>query len=188
MKIKFFLFVGLLVLTFSGCSQDSNVVQLSTEDNGTFLKELRSFKEQTKPIIDSLADKSFNYNTSSTRAMLLDNDTLDVLVKHLAQETSTLLEASDIDTDSLYNEGGTERLAYIGLILLDYEKSFSNVQTRASIGECVLRGAGLGDLTVRTLERKAVLRIVIKAGLKRVVPYVGWGLFLGETAACLAGY
>ena len=81
-------------------------------------------------------------------------------------------------------------MAYIGLMLLDYEKIYISNQntTRASIGDCVLRGAGIGDLAARGISKRFVMRMFIKAALKRCVPYVGWGLFLGETAACLAGY
>ncbi len=76
-------------------------------------------------------------------------------------------------------------------MLLDYEKLYTAnyISTRASIGDCVLRGAGIGELfSNRVLTKRAVMRIIIKAGLKRAAPYAGWGLFLGETAACLAGY
>lgn len=38
-------------------------------------------------------------------------------------------------------------MAYIGTLILDYNKAMNAENlTRASIGECVLRGAGAGDL------------------------------------------
>lgn len=80
-------------------------------------------------------------------------------------------------------------MAYIGTLILDYNKA-TNAEnlTRASIGDCVLRAAGVGDLVGRAVSRRAVMRVLIKAALKRSVPYLGWGLAIGEGAACLAGY
>lgn len=74
-------------------------------------------------------------------------------------------------------------------MFLDYERLSSTNYTRASIVDCVLRGAGISELfTSKVLSKRAVMRIIIKAGLKRAAPYVGWGLFICDTAACLAGY
>lgn len=52
----------------------------------------------------------------------------------------------------------------------------------------MLRAAGLGDIVKRGLGKRVVLKALIKAGLKRSIPYIGWGLAIGEGAACLAGY
>jgi len=60
--------------------------------------------------------------------------------------------------------------------------------TRASIGDCILRAAGVGELVGKAVGKRSVMKILIKASLKRAVPYLGWGLAIGEGAACLAGY
>ena len=60
--------------------------------------------------------------------------------------------------------------------------------TRASLGDCILRAAGIGDLVKKGLGKRVVLKALIKAGLKRSIPYIGWGLAIGEGAACLAGH
>ena len=176
---------------FGACSNvaEDDAQKSTLNSDEAFHSDLQVFKNQTKGIIDSLAEKSFNYNTTSTRTRSLDEDTLDVLVTALATQTEEFLINNEINTDSIYSEGSKEQMAYIGLLLLDYEKTYlANQTTRASIGDCVLRGAGIGELAARGLSRRAVMRVMIRASLKRCVPYLGWGLFIGETAACLAGY
>lgn len=191
MKKIIFILLGIASLIFGACSNvaefDEPSSTLNSEED--FHCDLQVFKNQTKGIIDSLAEKSFNYNTTSTRTRSLDEDTLDVLVTALATQTEKFLNNNEINTDSIYSVGSKEQMAYIGLLLLDYEKTYLvNQTTRASIGDCVLRGAGIGELTARGLSKRTVMRLMLKVALKRCVPYIGWGLFIGETAACLAGY
>ena len=188
------LLICTLAFTFSSCSsQNEDLAQdVGNNDLEAFCDSIQLFSIETKGIIDSLAEKSFNYNTQNTRAQKLDEDSLNNLVTKLSVKTETFLIDNNVDVDSIYIEGGNkEKIAYIGLMLLDYEKLYTTnyASTRASIGDCVLRGTGIGELfSNKVLTKRAVMRIIIKAGLKRAAPYVGWGLFLGETAACLAGY
>ncbi len=190
-KTKLFI-IWIFALCISSCtSQTEELSQVPTQnDIIAFHDSLKILSNETKGIIDSLAEKSFNYNTSNTRAQKLDEDSLDYLISKLSIKTQDFLIENGINTDSIYIEGGNkEQLAYIGLLLLDYEKLSSIPQTRASIRDCVLSGAGLSELfSNKVLSKRAVMRIIIKAGLKRAVPYLGWALFISETAACLAGY
>lgn len=190
-KTKLFI-IWIFALCISSCtSQTEELSQVPTQnDIIAFHDSLQILSNETKGIIDRLAEKSFNYNTSNTRAQKLDEDSLDYLISKLSIKTQDFLIKNGINTDSIYIEGGNkEQLAYIGLLLLDYEKLSSIPQTRASIRDCVLSGAGLSELfSNKVLSKRAVMRIIIKAGLKRAVPYLGWALFISETAACLAGY
>lgn len=192
MKKTLLFILWIFALCISSCtSQTDELSQESTQnDIIAFHDSLQIFSNETKGIIDSLAEKSFNYNTSNTRAQKLDEDSLDYLISKLSIKTEDFLIENGINTDSIYIEDSNkEQLAYIGLLLLDYEKLSSIAQTRTSIGDCVLRGAGLGELfSTKVLSKRTVLKIIIKAGLKRATPYIGWSLFIGETAACLAGY
>lgn len=147
-KTKLFI-IWIFALCISSCtSQTEELSQVPTQnDIIAFHDSLQILSNETKGIIDSLAEKSFNYNTSNTRAQKLDEDSLDYLISKLSIKTQDFLIKNGINTDSIYIEGGNkEQLAYIGLLLLDYEKLSSIPQTRASIRDCVLSGAGLSEL------------------------------------------
>lgn len=66
----------------------------------------------------------------------------------LQKETEVFLVQNDIDVSEIKNcKDGEYRMAYIGTLILDYNKAMNAKNlTRASIGECVLRAAGVGDL------------------------------------------
>lgn len=66
----------------------------------------------------------------------------------MQKETEVFLVQNDIDVSEIKNcKDGEYRMAYIGTLILDYNKAMNAENlTRASIGECVLRGAGAGDL------------------------------------------
>lgn len=151
---------------------------------------IEQFKQHTSPIISQLAEKSLNFNTSTTRSLQADNDTLQILSNDLAREVSKLLEQNDLDISEFLEVDDSEyRLAYLALLLLDYEHTYAqNITRAASIGDCVLRAAGVGELVGKAVGKRTVMKILIKASLKRAVPYLGWSLAIGEGAACLAGY
>lgn len=150
---------------------------------------IEQFKQHTSPIISQLAEKSLDFNTSTTRSIQADNDTLQILSNDLEREVSKLLEQNDFDISEFLEVDDSEyRLAYLALLLLDYEQAYAQNITRASIGDCILRAAGVGELVGKAVGKRSVMKILIKASLKRAVPYLGWGLAIGEGAACLAGY
>lgn len=66
----------------------------------------------------------------------------------MQKETEVFLVQNDIDVSEIKNcKDGEYRMAYIGTLILDYNKAMNAENlTRASIGECVLRGAGAGYL------------------------------------------
>ena len=66
----------------------------------------------------------------------------------MQKETEVFLVQNDIDVSEIKNcKDGEYRMAYIGTLILDYNKAMNAENlTRASIGECVLRGAGAGEL------------------------------------------
>ena len=192
MKYLIITLVGLYSLCLCSCNSEiENFTETPQAENApAFHQELQVFGIQTKATIDSLAEKSFNYNTVSKEKQKLDEDSLANLVTTLAEETEFFLKDNDMNVDSVKQVLNKEQIAYVGLMLLDYEKIYLAQEngSRASIGDCVLRGAGIGELVARGVSKRIVMRVMIKAAMKRCVPYIGWGLFLGETAACLAGY
>lgn len=191
LKLPTLMLMGVIVL-FSACSSNTNeenfIPDSASQDEKVI--GLEQFQQTTSPIIEKLAEKSFNYNTTSTRSMQADNDTLRELSACLSVETKKLLEQNDIDVSEILNEeDGDYRMAYLGLLILDYEK-VTNAEdlTRASIDDCVLKAAGLGELVGKAVSKKVVMRALIKCALKRAIPYIGWGMAIADGAACLAGY
>lgn len=185
-----FLAVIAWCLTMVSCSNNDSELETTesyVEDaDMKFISDVHQFSNDVTELLLKMAEKSNNYNSYSTRSMHLDEEIMNNYVSDLANSTQTFLIENGIemnDLDSL-DEG---RMAYVGLMLVDYDK-IQNA-TRASVGDCVLRGAGLGELVGgKVMSRRTVMKMFIKAGLKRAVPYVGWGLFASETAACLMGY
>lgn len=181
------------VLLLISCSDNEVPISSPCTSNSEIydsIAGLSQFKQSCKLVVSQLSEKSFNYNTLSTRAMQADNDTIKQLSKQLSNETKKLLEQNDIDFTEVTSVRDSDfRMAYIGLLILDYDRvSNSRNMTRASLGDCILRAAGIGDLVKKGLGKRVVLKALIKAGLKRSIPYIGWGLAIGEVAACLAGH
>lgn len=181
--------LGTIGVTISCSSSDDFNKQEANTDAQEEIVGFEQFKKHTSPIISQLAEKSFDFNTSTTRSLQADNDTLKSLSDNLARETSELIKLNDFDISEFLDVDDSEyRLAYLGLLLLDYERINTQNTTRASIGDCILRAAGVGELVGKAVGKRTVMKILIKASLKRAVPYLGWGLAIGEGAACLAGY
>lgn len=64
-----------------------------------------------------------------------------------------------------------------------YNASIS--QTKGFIGGCILQGLGISALVTNKASLKAIIKVVGKAVAKKAIPYIGWGLFIGETVWCL---
>lgn len=79
----------MFALCIHSCSsQTDEQIQASTQNDITaFHESLQKFNNETIGTIDSLAEKSFSYNTSSTRAQKADDDSLDYLVSKLSLKT-----------------------------------------------------------------------------------------------------
>lgn len=145
-----YLLLSMCVTLFSSCSssEDNETISANTEIADESIAGLEQFQQSTASVIQKFADKYLNYNTSSTRAVTLEEDTLRELSSVLAKETEVFLVQNDIDVSEIKNcKDGEYRMAYIGTLILDYNKAMNAENlTRASIGECVLRGAGAGEL------------------------------------------
>ncbi len=89
MKNIILLFICVLAFTISSCSSQNNDFTQDVGNNNlvAFHDSLQLFSSKTKGIIDSLAEKSFNYNTQNTRAQKLDEDSLNILVTKLSVKT-----------------------------------------------------------------------------------------------------
>lgn len=191
MKLKY-LAILVVSLVAASCTNNDEISELTTQseimntDGVEFANDVHQFSNSNAALLVEMAKESNNYNTTSTRAMQADDKQLNAYVEALASHTRAFLIENGIEAGEM--EGlDNGRMAYVGLMLVDYDKTIH--ATRASIGDCVLRGAGLGDLAVKhVISKRVVIKTLIKAGLKRAVPYIGWGLFAGETAACLMGY
>lgn len=173
------------------CSSDNERINVPkiTETQEETIIGFDQLKESTYPTIMQLAEKSFNYNTSTTRTMQADNDTLQMLCLHLSDAAKIFLEQNDLDYSEYYEVEDSEyRMAYLCLLLIEYNNLYSKNITRASLGDCLIRASGVGMLAAEQVSKRAVMKALIKVGLKRAIPGIGWGLFLGEGAACLAGY
>ena len=124
-KLAGYLLMSMGVALFSSCSssEDNETVSANTEIADESIVGLEQFQQSTASVIQKFADKSFNYNTSSTRAVNLEEDTLRELSSVLAKETEVFLVQNDIDVSEIKNcKDGEYRMAYLGTLILDYNK------------------------------------------------------------------
>lgn len=96
------------------------------------------------------------------------------MISELIDNCINFLNKNNIFYTDFCENTNDPRIAVITIGIAEYNLSLK-VQTRTTIGGCLLQSLGL----------KGVGKQFGKAVLKKAVPYVGWGLFAVETAMCI---
>lgn len=182
-KIKIWVLLASVLVScgFCSCTNSSEELDYNEVQAEDFIG-LDDFKANTYSIIKSLSDLSENYNVTDTRAMEMANDSIDKLVANLTELSANILNKNGIDVVGEFGNAENPRIALVGLALIEYLE-YSNVATRASVGGCVLEAIGVKDIYKKGV--KAAAKQIVKAGLKKAVPYLGWGLTIADFAHCM---
>lgn len=171
-----------IVCGFSSCNTSSEDYAEKGEIKSEGLEEVKAFKDKSYPVIAKLSALSENYNTTDTRAINESNDSINVLVSELTQYSTDVLYKIGIDVETEFDDTDDPRIALAGLALIEYQESI-NAATRANVGNCVLQAYGINGLYNKGV--KAAARQIVKACLKKAVPYIGWGLTIADFANCM---
>lgn len=163
-------FLILFVFVLSSCTNGDVVEseELETEECvGTqdFISDLRDIlKTQTRGGTD-------NFNSQ---------------LPAIIEASIKYLEANGVSYSEFCEDRTDPRIAVIAMGTAEYFKN-NVVETRGDIGSCVLAGLGINDLYKGWAKRsaKAIIKTIGKNVAKKVIPAVGWGIFIGEVAVCL---
>lgn len=169
----------------SACSTDE--IQTSNKEVSEKVSGINQFTEVTSKIAQKSANAYKNYYPNTSRAAI-NEDSLDVYAQEIATKTEDFLAKNFITTDSIDKEYKIQTLSLLGLILIE-EAEYENHPTTRSIGGCAAYAFGIkelvkGGFTSRT-GLKIALKTVGKSIAKRAIPYIGWGITLGEFSYCM---
>lgn len=169
---KVFFMMSLALMAFATTSCNNDVVETEIVENekcvGTqeFISDLRTIlKTQTRGV--------------SENAVAPVPEIIEASIKYL--------EANGVSYTEFYEDRTDPRIAVIAMGTAEYFKQdFST--TRGSLGSCVLAGIGITDVYKGWAKgsAKAVIKAIGKNVAKKAIPAVGWGIFVGEVAWCLA--
>lgn len=106
-------------------------------------------------------------------------------IKQLVEISRGFLLQNDITCNDLNMENDDELIAVVAMALLDYQQSI-DPESRTTFGGCVIEALGVKEI-ISSAGRgatKHVAKAVAKVALKRAVPWLGWGMFAWDLAAC----
>ena len=178
----------IMVVSFGLSSCSNEFVEMDGLDENAVQEDLigmDEFESKAYLVLEELSCLAQNYDMTSTRAMEASNDSIDRLVDELIIYSIDAFSKNGVDVVAEFGSDKDPRIALCGMGLIEYQ-SLSQVTTRASLGGCVLEGLGLRELlNKKVLSKTSVKRVLIKAGLKKAVPYLGWGLAIADFANCM---
>lgn len=191
MKLKLVTFLAASSLTLLSCSNEYNVEVDEIEHVDRISSCIDEFK------VD-FADEVEKLRSIKTRSIEIDNDEYDLLVDSVGNVIiADLLPASsqlmselglkETDFTEIEKEYGIPSdfmKVYLAMGIMEVSES---PNTRASLEEavgCAIFGAGYK--TFIEGGAKVVLRKCAQQAAKKLIPYIGWGWWAAETAACLA--
>lgn len=170
---------------FNSCntsSEDFAETRMTENIQPEGFEKVEAFKNISYPVIVKLSDMSENFSATDTRAINESNDSINVLVSELTQYSADVLYKIGIDVEAEFGNTNDPRIALAGLALIEYQESI-NAATRANVGGCVLQAVGVNDLYKKGV--KAAGKQIVKACVKKAVPYIGWGLTIADFANCM---
>lgn len=169
----------------SACSTDE--IQTSNKEVSEKVSGINQFTEVTSKIAQKSANAYKNYYPNTSRAAI-NEDSLDVYAQEIATKTEDFLAKNFITTDSIDKEYKIQTLSLLGLILIE-EAEYENHPTTRSIGGCAAYAFGIKELVKGGFTSRTGLKIALKAVgksiAKRAIPYIGWGITLGEFSYCM---
>lgn len=181
MKKVYFVFAAVLAvfsIFLSGCSKEISHEDISVEQSSNIVGSI----DFLKAVISS--------DIPQTKAGEITEEDISGIVNSLLPPAIEYLSNNDYDYHEDFSEGDPN-IILTAYCLLAYDTIFP--QTKGGINtimDCVVTGAGLKDILsggAEKLATKAIIKLASKELAKRVVPYVGTGIFVASTTACLIG-
>lgn len=180
-----------IVLFFIVCNvisaYSTDEIQTSNKEVSEKVSGINQFIEVTSKIAQKSANAYKNYYPNTSRAAI-NEDSLDVYAQEIATKTEDFLAKNFITTDSIDKEYKIQTLSLLGLILIE-EAEYENHPTTRSIGGCAAYAFGIKELVKGGFTSRTGLKIALKAVgksiAKRAIPYIGWGITLGEFSYCM---
>lgn len=123
-----------------------------------------------------------------TKSGELSADDISGVVNLLLPPAIDYLYSNDFDYHEEFCEGDPN-IILAAYCLLAYDSM--SLQTKGAINivmDCVVTGAGLKEILTGSVEKmatRALIKLASKELAKRAVPYVGTGIFVVSTTACL---
>lgn len=170
-KIFYWSILMLFAVGLSSCNNDESVEteKVETEECvGTqeFISDLRAIvKDQTRG----------------------SSENIEALLPEIIEASIKYLEANGVSYTEFYEDRTDPRIAVIAMGTAEYFKQDFSA-TRGSLGTCVLAGLGITDFYEAKVKggARAIVKAIGKNVAKKAIPAVGWGIFVGEVAWCLA--
>lgn len=191
-KVKAFIACGLLLAgALVACDNAQDVLingELESETatpSTELLMGYADFENNALPAVETLSELSATYDPENPG----DSEaTMETYVSQLTASTVELLARNGISAREEFGSETDPRIAVVGLALIEYQACSQVVMTRADWGGCVLNAIGVGDLINGSVKlgAKQVAKKVVKAVLKKAVPYVGWVISVAEFAHCMS--
>lgn len=194
MKHKLFAFFFISSLVLFSCSHNVN----DTGDDVTITEHVENFSACLKKFNAAFSEEASKMRGMRTRSLEIENnEEYDLYVDSIGNiiisdllPSSTLLVSeiglSETDFMEIEKEYGIPSCfmkVYFAMGIMEKETP----QTRANaedVVNCVIWGTGFKEIAEKGA--KFALRKCASQVAKKLVPYIGWGWWATETAACLA--
>lgn len=192
-RASIFIFSFLLLL--SSCSNEFDYTDNGKENNIDVNKVNSSVSDFER----EFSDVTSMLREARTRSEVLDNSDYDLLLDSIGNviiadllPTSTKLVyelgLKEADFDELEAEFGIPSdfiKVYFAMGVMEANKKYYNTRVTAEdIASCAIFGYGYKSLVEGGA--KLALRKSVQQFAKKLIPYLGWGWWATETAACLA--
>lgn len=159
------------MFVYTSC-QSSDVDPVNNEDITQNLKGVQQFKTSLVQLSQHSLSRSGNEEPT-------EED-----IKNLVEISRIFLEQNEITNEDLDLNENDELIAVVALFLMDYQKSIANAHySRTTVGGCLIEALGFKELATGSL--KKIAKTAAKVAVKRMVPYVGWGLFAWDYIECI---
>lgn len=166
----------MFVLSFQSCSSNNERYNIDTEEI-IKLKGTKSYIVQLGNIVK---------NKKSTRNLELEQDkNLHPEIPSLLTASIRYLELNNIDYEEFFEDKNDVRIIIFAECVAELQWLSASVETRTSLGGCILEAIGLNAVLKKKAVTKVALKQVGKAILKKSIPYAGWAILAVDMAWCL---
>lgn len=117
-----------------------------------------------------------------------DDEPTEEEVAALIQLSKDFLKQNDIANEDLGLNNDDEIIPIVAMALLEYQNSIeASYESRTTVSGCIIEAFGIKEIIEQPAKygAKQVAKIVAKAALKRVIPYVGWTIFAWDFISCV---
>jgi len=152
-----------------------------------------------KQIPDPMVDEQFAIKGTSlfysmvqssspflTKSGEISEDEARAFMKPIMEAAHIYLADNGYDFTEDFDSEDDPRIAWVAFGLAEYDMLYCNA-TKTSLGGCVLQAIGVAGLLDNYKEKavKALVKIIAKEAAKKIVPYVGAAITVGDFIWCM---